>query len=323
MSKRKEYIKSCEISEVVSVQLSGFSQKIAIEGKHKNLPIVIILHGGPGSPAPFSVGSRGLFPQLTDKAIVVYWDQLGCGINNYKLDDSFHIENFIEMTCELTNYIKERFPENKLYLFGISWGSILALNTALRLSDRLDGVIVYGQVLNNVYFNNEVLRAFDGASQKTKKIIQQIFETGKECEHKVLSKNLKTLYRLLNKHTNAYFNKNARNISIGKIALGLLTSPDYSFNDFKAIVKNGYKYNTTLFIELLNLDLAPMLEKIKIKYLLLQGETDIITSTANIIKTTNDCKNKNIYLKILKNSGHIPSAQAMDECFQTLFRFIE
>ena len=99
MSKRKKYIRSCEISELATVRLYGIEQKILIEGKSKSLPVVIMLHGGPGSPVPFSVGCRGLFPEWTDKAIMVYWDQLGCGINNYKLDDSYRIENFVQMTC--------------------------------------------------------------------------------------------------------------------------------------------------------------------------------------------------------------------------------
>ena len=97
MSKRKKYINSCEISELITIQLCEIKQKILIEGKSKNLPVVIMLHGGPGSPIPFSIGCRGLFPEWTNKAIIVYWDQLGCGINNYQLDDSFHIENFIQI----------------------------------------------------------------------------------------------------------------------------------------------------------------------------------------------------------------------------------
>ena len=72
---RKQYIKSCEVSEVVTLTLGGYEQKVLIEGKRKDLPVVITLHGGPGSPVPFSVGCRGLFPEWTSKAIMVFWDQ--------------------------------------------------------------------------------------------------------------------------------------------------------------------------------------------------------------------------------------------------------
>lgn len=322
MSKRKNYSKSCEISELVAVWLDRIEQKILIEGKSKSLPVVMMLHGGPGSPVPFSVGCRGLFPEWTDRAIMVYWDQLGCGINNCKLGDDIHIENFVRMTCDLVAYIKQRFPENKLYLFGISWGSILALHAALRLPEKLDGALVYGQVLKNLFFNSEVARAFDSAPQKARQTVQRILETGTDCPYEVLDQNLKTLYQLLQKYTNAYFNRNAKRAPIGKIVFGLLTSPDYSFKDFKAVMKNGYSNNTTLWKELLNLDLTPRLAELKIKYLLLQGETDIITSTADVLKAAEGCNNQNVTVKVVKNSGHMPSAEAMEECFRMLLQWV-
>ncbi len=323
MSKRKKYIDSCEISELTTVELGGIKQKISIEGKSKSLPVVIMLHGGPGSPVPFSVGGRGLFPEWTNKFVMVCWDQLGCGINNYELDDSFSIESFVRMTCELVDYIKQRFPENKLYLFGVSWGSILALNTALSVPDKLDGVFVYGQILRNLFFNDEVARAFDNAPQKVRRSVQNILDTGKDCEYEVLDKNLKNLSKLLSKYTNAYINKNAKRTPIGKIVFGLLTSPDYSFKDFKAVMKNGYAHNKSLWKELLNIDLTPRLAEVKIKYLILQGETDLVASTANVLQAAESCNNKNVAVKVVNNSGHIPSAEAMDECFRMLLQFIE
>lgn len=320
---RKNYIKSCEVSKLSLFNLGGYKQKVLIEGKEKCLPVVICLHGGPGSPVPFSVGCRGLFPEWTDKAIMVYWDQLGCGANNYKLDDGFKIENFADMTCDLVTEIKKEFPENKLYLFGVSWGSILALKTAVRVPETLDGVIVYGQVLKNLFFNEEVASAFGSAPLKVQKSVKKIFEAGTDCEYKILDKNLKKLYKLLNKFTNAYFNKNSAPAPVGKIIKGLLSSPDYSFKDFLAVMKNGYRRNTSLWGELLKIDLTPLLSAVKVKYLLLQGETDIITSTKNVLQAVENCDNENVSAKVIKNSGHMPSAAAMEECFKTLLQFIE
>ncbi len=320
---RKQYIKSCEVSEVVTLTLGGYEQKVLIEGKRKDLPVVITLHGGPGSPVPFSVGCRGLFPEWTSKAIMVFWDQLGCGANNYKLDDGFKISDFVEMTCNLVDYVKARFPQNKVYLFGVSWGSILSLYTALRTPEKLDGAFVYGQVLKELFFNGEVASAFGSAPQSAQKAVKKILETGADCEYKVLDKNLKTLYKLLNRYTNAYTNKNGAPVRVGRIVKGLLQSPDYKFRDFIAVVKNGYASNTSLWRELLSLDLSSGLSEVKIKYFILQGDTDIITSTASVLKASEDCNNKNVTAKTVKNSGHMPSAAAMEECFNTFLRFVE
>lgn len=316
---RGAYISSCEVSEIAEVTLGGYSQKIAIEGKSKSLPVVITLHGGPGSPVPFSVGCRGLFPEWTDAAVMVYWDQLGCGINNAAVDN-LNTEAFVDMTVDLVGEIKKRFPENKLYLFGISWGSVLALKTAVRVPELLNGVLVYGQVLKNLFFNDEVLSAFESAPKGKKLAVHNIIKTNTDCEYKVLDANMKKLYKLLKKHTNAYTNKNSKPLAVGKIVKGLIASPDYTFKDFKAIVNNGYRQNEILWRELLEADLTDELSKVRVKYLLLQGDTDIITSTKFLL--SEDFGNENVTVRVIKNSGHIPSAAAMEECIETLKQFI-
>lgn len=317
---RRAYISSCEVSEIAEVTLGGYSQKIAIEGKSKSLPVVITLHGGPGSPVPFSVGCRGLFPEWTDAAVMVYWDQLGCGINNAAVD-GLNTEAFVNMTVDLVGEIKKRFPENKLYLFGISWGSVLALKTAVRVPELLNGVLVYGQVLKNLFFNDEVLSAFESAPKGKRLVVHNIIKTNTDCEYKVLDANMKKLYKLLKKHTNAYTNKNSKPLAVGKIVKGLIASPDYTFKDFKAIVNNGYRQNEILWRELLDADLTDELSNVRVKYLLLQGDTDIITSTKFLL--SENFGNENVTVRVIKNSGHIPSAAAMEECFETLKQFIQ
>ena len=95
---RKQIIQQNEISQLYTFTLGKIPQKVLIEGKGRHLPVVITLHGGPGSPIPFSVGCRGMFPEFTNRFIMVYWDQLGCGINDYKLKEEFTIDSFVKMT---------------------------------------------------------------------------------------------------------------------------------------------------------------------------------------------------------------------------------
>lgn len=47
-----------EISELCFFSLGGYQQKVLIEGKSKNNPIVITLHGGPGTPIPFPLDAE-------------------------------------------------------------------------------------------------------------------------------------------------------------------------------------------------------------------------------------------------------------------------
>ena len=103
MSSRKKIIASNHISEVCVFNLGGYLQKVLIEGKRKSLPVVINLHGGPGMPVPFCIGCRGMFPEFTNKYIMVYWDQLGCGCNVNERAKELSVSNYVDMTIEIVD----------------------------------------------------------------------------------------------------------------------------------------------------------------------------------------------------------------------------
>ncbi len=315
--KRKAIIKTNQISELLTLKLGGYEQKVLIEGKSDNLPVVITLHGGPGTPVPFSVGCRGLFPEFTDKFIMVYWDQLGCGINNHKIDDSFKVGTFVKMTADLIDRIKEKFPDNKLLLFSTSWGSVLSALVSAEKSDVTDGVVASGQIVKNIFFNDEVMNALEASAVPRKKL--EIIKNAKS--EAANPKELQTINSCLTKYTDAYNNKKCKKAPMGKIIMGLMTSPDYSFKDFKAVVDNGYKGNATLWNELLKIDLTETLNAVKMPYRIIQGETDIVAST-NVVKSIVDnSDNENLSCVVVENTGHFPGVEMMDKIFESLCEF--
>ena len=105
---RRAVIEANKVSAVEELVLGGYPQKVLTEGRSDDLPVVVTLHGGPGTPVPFCVGARGLFPQFTDKCILVSWDQYGCGINNARLPDDISVNDFVNMTVDLIKHIKNR-----------------------------------------------------------------------------------------------------------------------------------------------------------------------------------------------------------------------
>lgn len=322
--KRRQYIRSCEISEMRTFDLGGYPQKVLIEGRKKSLPVVVCLHGGPGSPIPFSAGCRGLFPALTDRAVMVYWDQLGCGINNYKIDDGFTVGDFVKMTVELVREIKRLFPENRLYLFGISWGSVLSVKAANEQPDLVAGVLACGQVVKNLFFSDEVFDALaeSDAPEKTKKKLEKLAEGGISSENKVLRRDMKFLTSCIKKYTDGYFNRLGEKADAGDIVKGLLTSPDYRLKDFIAVVKNGYAGNNSLWRELLKIDLTEELAGVSVPYYILQGDTDIVASTKTVLKIAENCGNENLHCTIAKNTGHITSAEGMEKLFGLLLKMM-
>ena len=319
MSKRKKYIESCQVSEIKTYNLNGYPQKILVEGKSKSAPIIIYLHGGPGSPVPFCAGSRGLFPEITDHFIMVYWDQLGCGMNDYPIDDTFSIDRYTQMTVDLIEAVRSDFPENPINLFGVSWGSILAANAAVRVPDLLNRVVVYGQVTKDLFFNKAVFDTLEksrlnGKDQEKLEQLKMVKSIGQ--------KEIMTMARLISSHTEGYQAKKGGKTPMGRIILGLLTSPDYTIKDFKAVAVNGTRKNQSLFQELIRLDLRDTLAHITIPYLIMQGDTDIVTSTKFIESFVRGSGNNNLHFDLVKNSGHMPGGAGMSYVIEKGFAFL-
>lgn len=310
--KRKDIIKSNEISELYTFTLGGYPQKVLIEGKQRDLPVVITLHGGPGTPIPFSVGCRGLFPDFTDHFIMVYWDQLGCGINNRTIDERFTIAAFVKMTRDLIDEVRRIFPENPVYLFSTSWGSILSALTADM--DAVQGVVCCGQIVKQVFFNDVVMQTLEQSAIPQKKL-SAIRSIRKEA---ITDKEMQLISGSIGKYTYGYTNPNGSKAPMGSIIWGLLTSPDYSLRDFKAIMVNGYRGNVSLWKEILALDLSETLRHVKIPYVMLQGDTDCVAATKFVQELTDNSGNPHLQCQVIENCGHMPSRNMMDTVYRAL-----
>ncbi len=303
-----------EISELCTFSLGGYPQKVLIEGKSKNYPVVITLHGGPGTPIPFSVGCRGLFPVFTDKFIMVYWDQLGCGINNHIIDDTFSIDSFVQMTEELIEQIKVKFPNNKIMIFSTSWGSILSAKLLEKNAHAVDAVIACGQIVKNVFLCDEVKNTLAKTSISAKKL-ERIRNLTVD---NFAGNDLQLISNALRKYTDAYQNKTGEKAPMGTIIKGLLTSPDYTMKDFKAIMVNGYRKNTSLWNEILRLNLSEQLRSVEIPYIILQGDTDIVASTKTVKELVAGSNNTNLTCNVVANTGHLPGVEMMDTLLTAL-----
>ena len=133
-------------SEIVNI--GGVEQYLLIRGNNRNNPIVLFLHGGPGTPlSPI----KTVFPkELEENFVVVHWDQRGAG-NSFSESispESMNLEQFISDSIEITNYILKEYDREKIYILGLSWGSILGINLAYRYPEKFYGYIGISQVVD-------------------------------------------------------------------------------------------------------------------------------------------------------------------------------
>jgi len=82
--------------------------------------------------------------------------------------------------------------------------------------------------------------------------------------------------------------------------------------DFIAVLLIGYLKNRSLMEELIKIDLSEDLSSVKVPYKIIQGSTDIVTSSKSIQKYVSECGN-NISLVTIPQNGHVPNGKGMEQ----------
>lgn len=136
------------IASLEPVVIGGAEQWILIRGYDVTNPVLVFLHGGPGSPAmPYA---RFSFGGLERHFTVVTWDQRGCG-KSYQAGidpQTITLERMLSDTRELIQAMRARFGVQRVYLMGLSWGSVLGTLTARDHPELLHAYIGVGQVVD-------------------------------------------------------------------------------------------------------------------------------------------------------------------------------
>lgn len=118
------------ISEKIYVDINGVKMGMFIKSKNVKNPVLLYLHGG--MPGYFLTQK---YPTgLEDNFTVVWWDQRGSGLS-YNADinpETITLEQMISDTKEVTNYLRKRFGQEKIYLMGHSGGTFIGIQVAAR-----------------------------------------------------------------------------------------------------------------------------------------------------------------------------------------------
>jgi proline iminopeptidase len=100
---------------------------------------VLLLHGGPGMTHELYTCFDGFFP--AEGIEYIYYDQLGSYYSEQPEDQSlWTIERFVDEVEQVR--IALDLDADNFYLFGQSWGGILAMEYALKHQDKLKGLVI-------------------------------------------------------------------------------------------------------------------------------------------------------------------------------------
>lgn len=136
------------IASLEKVTLGGVEQWILVRGDDVHNPVLLFVHGGPGSPEMPLAHEFG--PELEKRFVVVHWDQRGAGKSFHRgiPPDSMNVAQFISDAHELTGLLRSRFHADKIYLVGHSWGSLLGILTAHQYPEDYYAYVGIGQCVD-------------------------------------------------------------------------------------------------------------------------------------------------------------------------------
>lgn len=146
--KQKENLNGIRIDKKESVSIGGIAQWISLRSDNIKNPIILFLHGGPGT-AQISF-SRKSQRRLEDCFLVINWDQRGSG-RSYSRSlrkEDMKIERFVADAGELIEYLLKRFGQEKVYLVAQSWGTIVGAYLIAKRPELIQAYIPIGQIVD-------------------------------------------------------------------------------------------------------------------------------------------------------------------------------
>jgi pimeloyl-ACP methyl ester carboxylesterase len=269
------------ITEKIHVRINGVEQGMFIQGKDKAKPLLLFLHGGPGMPT-YAIGRR--YPiVLEDDFVVCFWEQRGSGLS-YRPDlprGSVTPEQLIADALEVTNYLRRRFAQEKIYLLAHSWGTVLGIQAAARAPELYHAYVGMAQITRQL--ESEKL-AYDYMVEQLRnagetRLLRQLEEIPLPAMD-VMPPSYRALRDEAMHSLGIGTTRDMRSVFSG-IFLPVMASREYTLGEKVNLWRGKWSaHSTAMWSELLATDLTARVSRLEVPVYLLHGEHDYTVSVA-------------------------------------------
>lgn len=308
------------IYSIEYILVNNVKQCLMIRSDNINNPIVLFLHGGPGTSELSLL--RYYNKDLEKHFTLVYWEQRGTGKSYSPFLDSkeFTIDQFVKDGKYITQYCLKRFNKNKLIIIGHSWGTIIGTKMVIENPDLYSAYIGIGQEVNlkkgeEIGYNFAIENANKTGNQKAIKELREINEP------KYLSMHNKNWFKHLKQQRKwvTYFG----GILYGKkdyseLSKIYLKAKEFSLLDMVKFGLGSIKSLKLMWPEIMNVDLFQDEMCFKVPVYFIQGKNDY-NSPTELVEEYFDKLNapkKRYYL--FDKSAHNPIFEESDKFLLTL-----
>lgn len=243
---------SMYVDVLENVKLNGVEQTVSIRSEKKDAPLLLYLHGGPGDTALPLVLKYN--KSLEQDFTVVVWEQRGAGKSYYKFakNEELTIDTFVEDTHALVTYLLERFSQEKLYVVGHSWGSVIGLRFIQQYPQLVHTYIGCGQVVN---MQKSSQMAYDYAlreniAAKNKKTVDRLNAITPTYQSEGWLDDLLFVTKQVVKHKGSLYGKTSYN----SFVWDFITSDKYNLKDLLNREKGSLQSIQRLWQELMTVN---------------------------------------------------------------------
>jgi len=142
------------IERLEQVDVGGDRQWISIRGRNRANPVLLVIHGGPGTPE-MPLGWTFQTP-WEDFFTVVHWDQRGVGknaatANRDTLLPTMSLERILADGEAVIDHLRAALGKERVAVLGFSWGAILGVRLADRLPGKVSVYVGVGQAISTAF----------------------------------------------------------------------------------------------------------------------------------------------------------------------------
>jgi pimeloyl-ACP methyl ester carboxylesterase len=267
------------VALIEEITLGGVDQYLIIRGADTGKPVMLFLHGGPGSPEYAFM--KAFNPDLENDFVMVYWEQRGAGKSWSKNipPESMTLEQMISDTRELSEYLAERFDKEKIHVMGHSWGSFLGILTAYQNPELFHAYFGIGQVADQ-YWGEKV--SFEWVKEQARKHNDKraikTLESLSFPDSLAGSDAWKGFLMTERKYVMRYGGGVTREMrGMGPLVKMLLTTREYTFSDKMNFMKGTMFSLEHLWMDVINTNLFHHIDSMQVPVYIFQGVYDYQT----------------------------------------------
>lgn len=294
------------IASLEKVTLGGSEQWITVRGYDQSNPVLMFLAGGPGGSELAMM--RKYLGELEKYFVVVNWDQPGTGKSYRAADfDTITPEDYVSDGYELTQYLRERFDQDKIYIFGESWGSILGIWLVQQYPERYHAFVSTGQMVAPVENDIQMyefalnLRAEQGRMDD----VEQLRRNGPPPYDKG---ELLRKFQAINGPVNSYMEAHAHGEGTGhNLMFDSLRAEEYGLLDKGYWFLGLARTFTTIYPQIYDLDLRTQAARLEVPVYFIKGRWDINASNSLLEEYFAILEAPHKELIWFEDSAHTPS----------------